>query len=135
MEDGYEVTLKDLSILVVDDDVATCELLTLFLGMYGAAVSVAFSAEEGLKAFNQVQPDLLISDVCMPNITGHTLIKRIRALEASTGKQTPAIALSALASKKDQLNSLEVGFQRHVTKPVEPDILLAEILSLLRLLK
>jgi signal transduction histidine kinase/CHASE3 domain sensor protein/CheY-like chemotaxis protein len=123
------VDLSGISILVVDDEKDTRQLLEQVLRHFGADVSTAGSATEGFAEFTAKKFDLLISDIGMPEEDGYSLIRRIRKLPANKGK-TPAIALTAYARAQDRLQALTSGFQTHVAKPVEPDELAAVIGSL-----
>lgn len=123
--------LQGLKVLVVDDNVDTCELITLALELHAVEVKAANSASEGLALFMIWQPDILISDIAMPEEDGYSLIHKLRALSAEQGGQVPAIALTAYAGKADQQQVLEAGFQRHIAKPVEPEKLIAVITELI----
>jgi CheY-like chemotaxis protein len=78
-------------------------------------------------------PDVLISDIGMPDMDGYELVKRMRERTAETGKRIPAIALTAYARAEDRLKALAAGFEMHVTKPVEPAELVMVVDRLLRL--
>jgi hypothetical protein len=112
--------LQELRVLVVDDEVDTLKLLVFILEQYGAQVRAVSSGGEALEVMAQWQPDLLLSDIGMPEIDGYMLIQQIRALPPEQGGQIRAIALTAYAGETDQQQILKAGFQRHVTKPVDP---------------
>ena len=78
----------------------------------------------------QCRPDVLVSDIEMPNQDGYSLIRRIRALEPDRGGRTPAVALSAYSRPEDRIRSLMAGFNLHVSKPVEPTELVTVVASL-----
>lgn len=78
----------------------------------------------------QCRPDVLVSDIEMPNQDGYSLIRRIRALEPDRGGRTPAVALSAYSRPEDRIRSLVAGFNLHVSKPVEPTELVTVVASL-----
>jgi PAS domain S-box-containing protein len=122
--------LDGLKILVVDDEGDTRELLRVGLKHCGAEVLVAGSAKEALKAIETSRPEILISDIGMPDEDGYELIKKVRALPAGRGGKTPAIALTAYARTEDRLRALRSGYQMHVPKPVELAELVAVIASL-----
>ena len=88
----------------------------------------AATASEGLLTFTQSLPDLLVSDIGMPDMDGCMLMRQIRDLELA--KQVPAIALTAYAGEFDRQRALAAGFQRHLAKPVEPDDLVSMIATL-----
>jgi PAS domain S-box-containing protein len=123
-------TLNGVKILVVDDEADIRELITFILEEHGAQVIAATSASEALEAFTQFLPDILISDIGMPNIDGYTLMRQVRALAPNQGGQTPAIALTAYAGEFNEKQALAVGFDKHIAKPVEPEHLVQVISSL-----
>ena len=122
--------LKDLRILVVEDDPDTRELLHMILERCGGKVRTAASSDAALAEIAQEIPDLLISDIGMAGENGYELIKKIRSLEPERGGRVPAVALTAYAAAADRRRALLAGFQTHLPKPVEPDELLAVIASL-----
>jgi PAS domain S-box-containing protein len=128
--DEPNINLKGLFILTVDDEVDTCNLLAQVLTHYGANVKTVLSASEAMKEFLKKQPDILISDIGMPEEDGYSLIQKIRALPNDKIRQMPAIALTAFARPHDRMKALAAGFQTHVSKPVEPDELATVIASL-----
>jgi CheY-like chemotaxis protein/anti-sigma regulatory factor (Ser/Thr protein kinase) len=119
--------LAGVKILVVDDEPDACEMLQHLFRLSGAQVEVAMSAEEALKVCDSFSPDVLVSDIGMPNVDGYELLRRIR----NSGKtQLPAVALTALSRIEDRVKALAAGYQMHVAKPVEPAELLAVVSSL-----
>jgi PAS domain S-box-containing protein len=122
--------LEGVRVLVVDDEVDTLELLVFMLKEYGAKVRGVTEASEALLLISQWQPDLLLSDIGMPDVDGYMLIRQIRELESKLGRHIPAIALTAYAGETDHQQILASGFQKHVTKPVEPAKLVNAIASL-----
>jgi CheY-like chemotaxis protein len=78
----------------------------------------------------QCRPDVLVSDIEMPNQDGYALIRRVRGLESERGGRTPAVALSAYSRPEDRIRSLRAGFNIHVSKPVEPSELITVVASL-----
>ena len=95
-------------------------------------VTTASSAREALELVERLQPDILLSDIAMPGEDGLSLIRRVRMLPFDRGGQVPAIALSAYAAAEDRRRALLAGFQRHISKPVDPAHLLAAIASMVR---
>src|SRR5262249_32777304 len=128
LKEGHE--LVGLKILVVDDDPDTVELLRFVLNQTGAIVETAGTAEQGLQTFDTWQPDILISDIGMPNGDGYELIRIIRQQRHS---RIPAVALTALARIEDRVKALTAGYQMHVSKPVEPVELISIVASLIGL--
>jgi PAS domain S-box-containing protein len=122
--------LDGLRVLVVDDEADTREMLKAGLGQCGAGVTTAGSAAEALSEIRKSPPDVLISDIGMPDEDGYALIQQVRALAAEQGGHVPAIALTAYARTEDRLHALRAGYQMHVTKPVELSELAAVVASL-----
>jgi PAS domain S-box-containing protein len=125
-----EHTLKDLKILVVEDDADTRELLKTILERCGAEVRGVASSSAALAEMAESIPNVLISDIGMAGENGYELIKKIRSLDPERGGRVPAVALTAYAAAADRRQALLAGFQTHLAKPVEPDELLAVIASL-----
>ncbi|MEW5860569.1 MAG: ATP-binding protein [Cyanobacteriota bacterium] len=125
----WKSTLDGLQILIVDDEADARELLMSILEQYGAEVIAVASVEKAIATIQQSKPDVLISDIGMPNEDGYSLIRRVRALEAEQG-QIPSVALTAYARVDDQKAALSAGFQSHVAKPVDPAELIAVVTSL-----
>jgi PAS domain S-box-containing protein len=124
--------LDSLRVLVVDDEVDTRELLKAGLTHCGAQVTTAASAQAALAAIEHERPEILISDIGMPDEDGYDLIRQLRALPAERGGKLPAIALTAYARTEDRLRALRAGYQMHVTKPIELAELVAVIASLIQ---
>lgn len=123
--------LTGLQILIVDDDADTREYLAFLLEQAGAAVTSVASAREAFACLTQSKPDLLLSDIGMPDMDGYMLLRQVRTLPIEQGGNIPAIALTAYAGEINQQQAIAAGFQRHVAKPVEPDELIRTITSLL----
>jgi CheY-like chemotaxis protein len=121
------ISLAGIRILVVDDEPDSRELVRRLLVEYQAAVVVAGSFDEALELFRQCPPDVILSDVGMPGKDGYDLMRAIRALPESDGGRVPAVALTALARAEDRRRALLAGFQAHVSKPVDPDELVAVV--------
>ena len=122
--------LAGLKVLVVDDEADTCELLSALLTRCGAEVTVARTAKEAFKLVRTVQPDVVVSDIGMPEEDGYQLMRRIRALPGESGGNVPAVALTAYARGEDRLKALRAGYQMHVAKPIELAELVAIVASL-----
>lgn len=127
-----ESDLSGVRILCVDDEPDTLELLGILLTHYGASVMTLNSAAEVLQTIDSFQPDILVSDIGMPEVDGYSLLQQVRALPAERGGQIPAIALTAFAGEIDQQKALKVSFQRHLAKPIEPNHLTQAVLELVR---
>jgi CheY-like chemotaxis protein/anti-sigma regulatory factor (Ser/Thr protein kinase) len=116
--------LSGLTFVVVDDQPDAQRLLDRILGECGARVLTAGSAAEALQLIRTEQPDLLISDIGMPETDGYELLRRVRSLG---GGHLKAIALTAFARTEDRTRALRAGFAAHVAKPVDPSELIATI--------
>jgi len=125
-------SLQGLRILVVDDEPSSRELLLTLLSHCGAEVEAGSSATQALTEVSRFRPDVLISDIEMPEQDGYVLMRKLRSLEDDQGQRTPAVALTAHARTEDRLQALTAGFDTHVCKPVEPAELVAVVASLAR---
>ncbi|MEH2290703.1 PAS domain-containing hybrid sensor histidine kinase/response regulator [Nostoc sp.] len=122
--------LNGLQILVVDDNADTRELITFVLEESGAQVTAVGSVSEALEALRQFKPDVLISDIGMPDEDGYSLIRKVRAQEAEQEKKILAVALTAFARDEEHKLALQAGFQVHVSKPIEPEELVKVVANL-----
>ena len=121
--------LSGLKVLVLDDQGDARELMKRVLEDCGAKVLTAAAAGEALALVERERPDLLVSDIGMPDVDGFELLRRVRALGPERGGKIPAIALTAFARSEDRTRALRAGFQVHVSKPVEPSELVATVAS------
>ncbi len=124
--------LNGLRVLVVDDDPDSRDLLSTILMSCGSDVRCTESAADAMEMFSEWNPDVLVSDIGMPNEDGYSLIRRLRQLN-SARKNIPAIALTAYATDEDRLQALAAGFQIHVAKPIEPENFVTSIASVISL--
>ncbi|MEQ9484015.1 ATP-binding response regulator [Coleofasciculus sp. F4-SAH-05] len=124
--------LSEVTVLLVEDEVDTLDLLTIILESYGARVEGVTSAHEALAVFSQGQPDVLISDIGMPGMDGYEFIRQVRELPPNRGGLVPAIALTAYAGETDYEKALSAGFNRHIAKPVEPKQIVDAIANLIQ---
>lgn len=118
-----------LKILVVDNEVDSLDILTMILEQEGAKLIPVVSAAAALDVFEQVIPDLIISDIGMPQTDGYTLIRQIRQLPE--GQNIPAIALTAYGNEIEQQRTFDAGFQKHLAKPIIIPELIAAISELI----
>lgn len=125
-------TLEGIRILLVDDEEDARESLRVLLERSGAVVVAIGSAAEALARIPDFRPEVILSDIAMPEEDGYRLIRRVRALDAEHGGRTPAAALTAYASREDRRNALLAGYQEHIAKPPEPAKLIALIRRLAR---
>lgn len=122
--------LEGLRVLVVDDDEDACEIVGLALEKCGAKTRLANTASVALEVLESWRPDLLISDIGMPEHDGYALLQKVRNLPPERGGLVPALALTAYATETDRERVLAAGFQLHVVKPVELKELAEAVASL-----
>jgi CheY-like chemotaxis protein len=131
-----EKVLAGVRALIVDDEDDARELLRTVMGQYGADVVAARSAAEAFALITmtpeQRRPDVMVTDLSMPDEDGYSLLRRVREWEHEHGVHTPAVALTAFARSEDRKRALKAGFQKHIGKPVEPDELAVEIARLVK---
>ncbi len=128
-EDAFD--LRDVRLLVLDDESDAREMLRRVFEERGATVVAAATADEALTAYRDGAFDAVVSDVGMPTVDGYEFIRRLRAIEAASGRpRRPAVALTAYARAEDRRRALVAGFQSHVAKPVEPAEITAVVASL-----
>lgn len=128
MADGPDVS--GLRVLIVDDDPDACAIARRIFEDHGTRVYIALSAREGLNILIHERPDIIVSDIGMPDQDGYELMRQIRKLPPEQGGRIPAIALTAFARPEDRREALAVGYQRHLAKPVDPVQLLSLIAAL-----
>ena len=124
---GLHSILSGIRALVVDDDPDAREVLTALLQAQGVLVRSVGSVREGLAALELELPDIVLSDLAMPDEDGYALIRSIRERPAESGGRLPAIAVTAYARPEDTQRSLMSGFQIHLTKPIDPVELFAAV--------
>ena len=122
--------LDGLRVMVVDDEEDARALLVEVLSERGAQVTSAESVANALAQFGMLVPDILVSDIGMPEADGYTLIRHVRGLPSVAGGTTPAIALTAYARTEDVERAIGAGFQHHMAKPVDAERLIALISQL-----
>lgn len=130
--DREQVALSGVTVLVVDDEPDSRELINEILTQCKADVITAADAVEGLEILKSHRPDVMISDIGMPGKDGYQFIREVRDLSISHGGATPAIALTAFARSEDRTRAMMAGYQMHLSKPVESHELVATIGSLTR---
>jgi hypothetical protein len=124
--------LDDVHILVVDDHADGRTLTSLVLTEAGASVKAVASAREALQLLEGQRPDVLVTDIGLPEEDGYALVSQIRQHEAAHGGFLPAIALTGFARAEDRARILVAGFQVHVSKPIDPAELTAAIAAVVR---
>lgn len=124
------IDLTGIRVMAVDDDPDSLELITIVLRQYGAEVRSMMTATGALEAIALFHPDVLVSDIGMPDLDGYELIRNVRSLPPEQGGQVPAIALTAYARDDDSQKALDQGFQAHMAKPIEPERLIQAVAAL-----
>lgn len=115
-----DLGLQGIKAIVVDDDKDARELMTFILEQQGAEVQGAATAQAALTLLQHFYPDILISDIGMPDADGYFLLRTLRAIADDRLRNIPAIALTAYAREEDRQHALSVGFQSHLAKPFDP---------------
>jgi signal transduction histidine kinase/CheY-like chemotaxis protein len=129
---SLEGGVAGLRVLIVDDEPDARAMVKRLLEDYGATVTAASSAQEGIERLQAEKPDVVVSDIGMPGEDGYSMMRRIRSLAPEQGGQTPALALTAYARVEDRDRSILAGFQMHLPKPVEPTELVLIVAALAR---
>jgi CheY-like chemotaxis protein len=124
--------LDGVAVLVVDDEPGALEVVRAILEHHGARVRTVDSAQHALDAIARSVPDVLVSDINMPDRDGYWLIEQIRLLPADRGGRMPAAALTAYTAAEDRMRALKAGFQLHVPKPVVAGHLATVVAALAR---
>lgn len=109
--------LKDLKLLIVEDESTLARLLKDAIGEYFYSVTLSKDGEDGLKKFKAIKPDIIITDIMMPKLDGLDMTKKIRAIN----EQIPIIVLSAFSEKEKLLKSIDLGITKYFIKPFDPD--------------
>ncbi|HEY9872100.1 MAG TPA: response regulator [Candidatus Obscuribacterales bacterium] len=123
-------SLDGLQVLIVDDNSDTLDFLTTILEESGAKARAATSVSQALNTLENFKPDVVVSDIGMPEQDGYELIRQVRAMDVQQGGNVPAIALTAYAMGEERTRAIQAGFQMHLAKPVEPSELIAGIAKL-----
>ncbi|MBC7797926.1 MAG: response regulator [Pyrinomonadaceae bacterium] len=129
-EQSSSQKLEELSVLLVEDDDDSREMLEMVFKQSGFKTKAVASAAEAFEVLQNDLPKMLISDIGLPDESGYDLIRKIRLLPIEKGGAIPAIALTGYASGKDQTESAAAGFQKHIAKPVDPTVLLEMVANL-----
>jgi CheY-like chemotaxis protein len=122
--------LHGITVLVVEDDDDTREVLKVMLEMCGARVVCAETARDGLQTFRREQPRAIVSDIAMPGEDGYWLIGEVRQQLGVTADKVPAVAVTAFSGQHPRAAALAAGFQAHLAKPVDPDELCRTVAQL-----
>ncbi|MBD2561719.1 response regulator [Nostoc sp. UIC 10607] len=127
---NQSMSFQGLRLLVVDDDPDTRTLLSFLFELDGAEVITAASAGEALEIMLLFKPDILISDIYLPDENGCSLLMKLRNLEEKRGRKIPAIALTASALDEDRNRALLAGYDIYRCKPIDLDDLASTVASL-----
>lgn len=131
-ESSSAVSLAGIKVLAVDDEQSSREVLAEALLACGATVTPAHSAHEALRSFKLDRPDVVVSDIGMPELDGYALVQKIREMPDAGARRTPIIALTAYASLQDRDRAMRSGFDRYLTKPLDPGRLSRMIADVVR---
>src|SRR5262245_31313381 len=123
VESTLDFSLQGMTVLIVDDQLDSCELLAALLEGHGARVVQCDSAESALGVLTDIDANLLVADIAMPDIDGYELIRRVRRSHGAL----PAIAVSAYARPEDRRRALAAGYDGYCAKPVEAPQLLRAV--------
>jgi CheY-like chemotaxis protein len=123
--------LDGARIVVVDDDADSRALISRILKRAGASVTASSSARGGFRALKRVRPDVLITDIAMPDQDGYDLLRQVRALDGAN-RHTPAVAVTAYARSEDKEMALAAGFEAQVSKPMSADDIVSVVEDVLR---
>jgi CheY-like chemotaxis protein len=124
------ISLRGVKVLAVDDEHDARNLIRRILERSSAKVFTAGSATEAMRLFKNERPDVIVSDIGMPEQDGYEFMRMVRSLGVEEGGQTPAAALTAYARPQDRRQALMAGYQSHVVKPADPDELITVVASL-----
>nr|WP_290228130.1 response regulator [Trichocoleus desertorum] len=122
--------MKELQVLVVDNDPDSRHLLSVLFATYGIRTIAAALVCEAIAILQDIKPDLLISELALPGEDGYSLMQQVKALESRHQVQIPAIALTGHGRKDDRVRALAAGFCKHLAKPVDLDELIATVADL-----
>jgi CheY-like chemotaxis protein len=126
----HDVPLQGVKVLLVEDDADTREVLSLGLQLAGARVESVGAAREALDAMHEQVPDVIVSDIGLPDEDGLSMMRRIRTFSPEEGGRVPAVAVTAYTLVDDAEEALRAGFQQHFRKPVETQELLERVAEL-----
>jgi CheY-like chemotaxis protein len=127
---GRDTPLDGVRVLLVEDHEVVREVIGRLLVEFGAAVTATGGVAEALEAFERERPDVVLSDIEMPDEDGYALIRKLRALPRNRGGQTPAAGLTGLGTAEDRARVLQAGFQYYVAKPVDARMLVSVVATL-----
>jgi CheY-like chemotaxis protein len=115
--------LAGLRVLIVDDDESTLEIFAAALSTCGATVTTALAATAALRLVTETRPDVILSDIAMPDEDGYWLVREIRRLPDETIRRLPVLAATAYGREHPRERTLAAGFMDHLQKPIDPEVL------------
>ncbi|MEA5625928.1 PAS domain S-box protein [Nostoc sp. UHCC 0251] len=118
---SLRLSLLGVRVLVVDDQADSRDFITTVLEQYQAEVQAVASVSEALQVITRWKPDVLVSDIGMPQEDGYSLIRKVRSQPPELGGNIPAAALTAYARAEDRMRAIQEGYQLHLPKPIEAD--------------
>ena len=124
-DESQVLNLAGVKILLVEDESDSCDLIVWVLEQAGASVTAATSATVALNVLAHSKFDVMVSDIGLPDLDGYSLLKQVRTLPSA--QELTAIALTAFAGEVNQQTALAAGYQQHLSKPIEPDVLVLKI--------
>jgi PAS domain S-box-containing protein len=124
-DESQVLNLAGVKILLVEDESDSCDLIVWVLEQAGASVTAATSATVALNVLAHSKFDVMVSDIGLPDLDGYSLLKQVRTLPCA--QELTAIALTAFAGEVNQQTALAAGYQQHLSKPIEPDVLVLKI--------
>jgi DNA-binding response OmpR family regulator len=127
--------MPDVSILVVEDEPAVAEVVSLYLRRAGYTVSVVADGQAVLREIDRQPPTLIVLDLMLPGLDGWAITRQVRARDAREGGDTPIIMLTARSQETDRIAGLEMGADDYVTKPFSPQELVSRVRAVLRRVK
>ncbi|HEY4284663.1 MAG TPA: ATP-binding protein [Chthoniobacterales bacterium] len=122
-------SLRGLHVMVIDDDAGVRDVVALTLAKCGASVTVASSVEDALNLLPNLAPDVVVSDISMPDVDGYEFLRQFRAMTGPKAVTVPVIALTAYGSEHDRDVALNAGFDRHLSKPIDPSELVRTVID------
>src|SRR5206468_5839898 len=125
--EALAAALGGVALLVVDDDTAALDLFAEMLRQGGAVVRTARSVRAAIAQLQHWEPDVVVSDIEMPDESGYALIRKLRGGQVPRGDRIPAIAVTAYGGVAERIKILSAGFDSYIAKPVAPDELAAVI--------
>ena len=128
--DRCNFSLSGIKVLVVDDEPFAREGMQELLSFYEARVLIAFDGTDGLDQVHKHKPDVIVSDIIRPLMDGYHFIREVRGLGPHNGGRTPAVALTGLNRPKDRTRAIEAGYQYHLVKPFDIDVLVYVLVRL-----